>query len=229
MLKIVGALVPLLFLPAATAADPVTVTVNAARIFVVGGGDPRALITLSHQTTVPTIDVNISGDLFDPQPFLNLCALCRSGDTFSPSITVSGERLGTISAILGDHGDPTHRFESLTASGMFRLDAGSLTLPTNAPDLFNVLFPLTLSGLLTGSTGGQEVLRVEPFSFTGTAFVQFRTSPDPDGSRVFTAQAFDFGASNVPDPVPEPGSLLLLGSGLAGGAWRQRRRLTRPQ
>lgn len=223
MVKIASALIALLVLPAVAAADPMTVPVNAARIFVVGGDSPFATIGVWHQDRTPVIDVNITGDLFDPQPFLNLCTLCRSGDTFSPSIVVSGERLGQVSAFLGVPPNQT-RFDGLGMSGSFAMQAGSITLPTEAPALFNLFLPLTLSGFLTASAGGTNVLHVEPFSFTGIAFVQFRTSPGADGGRVFTAQAFDFIASDIAAPVPEPVSLLLVGSGLAGLAFRQRRR-----
>lgn len=213
-----------LFRPTALSADPVTLQVNGARVYVVDSSDPVKTVNWWHQTSTvegARFDVIISGNLLDSRAILDLCRSCNSGETFNPSIVLSGDPFATVTVLLPD------RFNDLAASGELTLQAGSITLPADAPELFNVFLPLTLSGFLSASSNGAMVIRVQPFSFTGTAFVQFRTSPGPSGTRVFNAQWFDYTGSDGTAPVPEPGSMILLGTGLTALMLRARRGLRR--
>lgn len=218
-----------LLAPGVASGDPVRVTIDQIVVSVVGASTPRALFGGGRQIDGPDgpfIDVNFSGDLFDPQPFLDLCASCESGDVFSPTISISGDRIGTMSVILGDYRDPTNRWDGLELSAALVLSAGSIILPVDAPDVFNAVFPLTWSGFFSGSTGGMPVVQIEPFSFSGTALVQFRTTARPGGGRLFTAEWLDYrGSESHGAPViPEPATLILLSTGLAGVVGRRLRR-----
>lgn len=223
VLSLAGALL----IPVGAAAEPIVVSVSAARVFTVGGASPFSGFNVWRQVNVPggaSIDFNFSGDLFDPQPFLGLCSPCTAGQTFSPTLSISGDPIGRGAVTVGDHRDPAHRhWEGVAASGRFTFAGGSMMLPSDAPELFNILLPLTFSGAVSAFADGEEVVRVTPFSFSGRASVQFRTQADPDRGRLFTAEAFDFAGSNSTAPVPEPATLILLGGGLTSVWWHRRR------
>jgi hypothetical protein len=86
-----------------------------------------------------------------------------------------------MTVVLGDprnRATPTQRWDGLTASGQFMFSAGSIVLPEDAPELFNISIPFTVSGMLTGSANGMPVVQTLPFSFLGRRSGSFSRCPE---------------------------------------------------
>jgi len=144
----------------------------------------------------------------------HICYGCTPGGTITPSVTESfgdnpnpdvGVGGGFIFRGLG------YDFESLT----FTIDAGDLLIPQQLDFALTSATRFVLRGMMTAVHDGSVVA----FNIVGVgnARVAFE-----GGSWFSTTYTFD-----DPSAVPEPGSLLLFGSGAAALAarWRKRRAL----
>jgi hypothetical protein len=151
------------------------------------------------------------------------CGLCFAGDVLSLEGTFSGEStLNSGSATVGGVFYP-----QLYYTGTLNF-AGSLILPPDSPSLVTLTAPFTFTGTLHGflenpviGPTGSPVLS-STLSGQGVVTVEMSsgTAPWPQRFYVFHSITYNF----QPAPVPEPTTLVLLGTGLAGLAARTRRR-----
>ena len=117
----------------------------------------------------------------------------------------------------------------LRLSGQFTFDAGTVTLPPVGAEgdrVARVSAPFVFSGTVSGvpRRSGPEVPPLFDVELGGRGTATLSVIDVGDGLWHFPEISYAF---ENPSPVPEPGSLLLLGSGVAGllAAVRRKRRL----
>jgi PEP-CTERM motif-containing protein len=155
------------------------------------------------------------------------CLGCGPGRTFDPSFQTNGEipfQLGSVTL-----GDSTFRHlavSPITTSGTLDFDVTPVVFPNTVAQSLTLRTPFTFQGTVRGSQGSAQLFSA---AFTGSGTVTQPFLRDsltglyrPDLVNLF----FEFGAQ--PATTPEPATVLLLGTGLAGlGTTARRRRQLR--
>lgn len=187
------------------AADPIRVV--GGRLSIDTGDPPSfTLMTADLRTYI--------GEAFDHNWDPSCTYRCSAGTTIDLAIKpTEGDGFAFLGRDDGARGFPMIRFD---------FAAPSVTLPgvgsAPADGIFRV--PFTFSGSLaafpTADLGGQPVFNASLFG-QGTAKLHM---PVESGGYTFSQLDYEF---QVPEPVPEPGTLLLVGSG-AALLWRRRRK-----
>ena len=157
---------------------------------------------------------------------------CLPGATINLSSTVgggSGFGLGTAtSANVNGVVYVPHPAGAVSLAGDFLFTAGDVVLPPMTGEPFGrvgVTAPFVFEGRVAGFASGVDISGIPLFDvmLRGQGTAELNVSRSPDGVYRFPEVTYTFAAS--PDPIPEPATLILLGSGMAMlGARRVRRR-----
>jgi hypothetical protein len=143
---------------------------------------------------------------------------CSAGDLIDQSLHTPGViDLGIGSATL----DGT-TYSDVSFSGEFTFSAPPAPLPASSANVIVLTAPFIFNGMLRGFSNGQELFSVD---LTGTGTTNrglFRIAPGLYSYQLESLTGYTFTSQEV-TPTPEPGSLMLLGTGLAALAVRRRR------
>lgn len=209
-----GLLLACALLPVRAIADPVQITSG----FLTSSG------------AFGSAEFELAGEGFDvagtAEPGVVFPALTCRPCTIGEPIDLRSQFLGTIGAASGTVDGTT--YTSFTVADSMVFNAPTINAPTTG-GAFTVTQPFTFSstfvGVLNINTPDEENAFTKILMGQGTVTASFASVPIPEGSPLFDFQSvrYDFmQATPGPDPIPEPMTLLLVGSGLAA-ALRYRR------
>ena len=155
------------------------------------------------------------------------CGPCAAGETLALSSRFSGSSLGNGSAAVGTFGPDQRDFEDVWWSGELNFAGGNVTLPDRT-GLVTLTAPFTFTAdNLRGWRDREQTDLMFEAGLTGrgTATLTLNGFHDPSNGTLYDFRSirYDFAGPGGPSQTPEPASMLLLGSGLAGIVARRRR------
>lgn len=167
-----------------------------------------------------------SGGRNDGNVPASLCSPCQAGTALSLNGLFNSSDLGFGAVTINN----TNYARLYFGGGAFNFSAAAIVLPSTDSSLLTITTPFDFTGALSGynnSLAGDpgEAVFSTMLTGQGTATAQFSTQMD--GTRrlyFFRGITYNF---QSPTPTPEPATLLLLGTGLAGLAARRNSKRSR--
>jgi hypothetical protein len=201
----------LLLLGSASQSQADTIDISAGLLEMDGSQGSLELAGNRGFTLFSGVDVG-DGVFF---PYLQCVHACAPGSTVSLRAHWSGSDLTSFDATATLDGQSYSLGIGEDQASALVEFAGSVVLPALVGESAFVSAPFLFSGFFNPPDGPQETLRGRG---TATLFIREAESVGVPGQWEYSSARYEF------EPVPEPGTLLLVGGGLAAYAARVRRR-----